>query len=154
MTEVFSSKDGILSKLFFNPQNLVVLGEPLRSAWSTSLDLTSIQSNNQISNESVFCLTASMAHHNTPSILLGKLTSLDRLHDRSDLVHFQQKTVACLFVNSCLDSLRVCDCKIITNNLDVNFRLQFGPGFPIILVEGILNGYNRVFLDKWLINIA
>jgi len=51
---------GILStssKFLFYAQDLVVLGQPLRPARSTSFNLSCRQPNNQVSNEGIFCFS-------------------------------------------------------------------------------------------------
>ena len=47
-------------------------------------------------------------------------------------------------------------CKIqqcSPNKLDVDLSIHVGPGLPVILVKGILNGHNRVILNESLVDI-
>lgn len=44
------------TKLFFNTKKLIILGNPVRTARCTSLDLTRINSHNDISNGCIFSL--------------------------------------------------------------------------------------------------
>ena len=40
----------------------------------------------------------------------------------------------------------------LPNKLDVDSSVHLGPGIPIILIEGVLNGHNRVLLDELLVD--
>ena len=57
----------------------------MESIWWSHLSCA--QTHNQISNKSIFCLSAAMTHHNTPAILLSKLAPGD---DKNNISHFSQ----------------------------------------------------------------
>merc|ERR1711931_246804 len=109
----------IFSKFLFNPEQLVVFCQPLRSTRSTSLDLSSTQSYNKISNKSIFCFSTTMTDHHTPAIGLCKVASFNGLCNGSNLVDLQKKAVASFLLNCRLDPFWVSNCQIISNNLDV-----------------------------------
>ncbi|GMT15290.1 hypothetical protein PFISCL1PPCAC_6587, partial [Pristionchus fissidentatus] len=151
VAELLSGVDGVSSQLLLDTQKLVVLGESLRSAGGASLDLSSRQSNNEISNERVLGLTRSVRHHDSPSILAGQLGGLDRLRHRANLVHLQEEAVARLLVDSHLDTLGVGDRQIVSDLLDRGRAHQLAPVLPVVLVEAVLDGDDRVLLDERLV---
>lgn len=65
---------------------------------------------------------------------------LDGLRDGSNLVDFEQEAVAGLLFNSSLDALGVCHRQVIAHYLNPHIGRELGPGLPVILVKGILNG--------------
>lgn len=65
---------------------------------------------------------------------------LDGLRDRSNLVDFEQEAVAGLLFNSSLNALGVCHRQVVSHYLNPNIGCELGPGLPVILVKGILNG--------------
>lgn len=110
-----------------------------------------------------------MADHHTPAALLSLLTPVgecsftqmtDYSHNRefliadlrsqrlancSNLVDFQQQAVAGFFLHSFANAARVGHREVVSNHLDVCAFSEAGPGRPVILVEGILNGNHCVF---------
>jgi hypothetical protein len=58
------------TKLLLNAQQLVVLGQSLRPAWCSSLDLTCSESDHQVSNEVILCLSTAVAHHHLHVVLI------------------------------------------------------------------------------------
>ena len=60
----------------------------------------------------------------------------------------QKETIASLLVDSSANSLGVGHQQIISNNLDLGAGSQLGIAFPVILVKGILDGYDRIVTDK------
>ena len=69
---------------------------------------------------------------------------LDGLRDGSNLVDLKQEAVACLFLDGGLDTEGVGDSEVVTDNLDPTVGVEVTPSFPIILVEGILDGDDGV----------
>lgn len=82
--------------------------------------LASAESDDQVGDECVLSLAGAVTHHGTPAVLLGQQMSLDTLRHGADLVHFQQKTVARLFLDSSVDTLGVGDGQVISHNLDTS----------------------------------
>jgi hypothetical protein len=67
--ELGTSIDSSSTKLFLDPKKLIVLGKTLRSAGSSSLDLTRGQTNRQISNKCILSLTANKRNKLTSHII-------------------------------------------------------------------------------------
>ena len=116
---VGTSKDGVGAEIFFDSENLVVLGESLGSARSASLDLASLETDDQIGDEGVFSFARSVGDHDAPAGIHRHLSGLDGLGEGTNLVHLQQESVAGLLVQSGLDSSGVGDQEIVSNNLGV-----------------------------------
>ncbi len=98
------------------PKDLVVLGQTLRAAGSTGLDLAGGETDDKIGDEGVLSLAAAVAHlhkaqtqmsavqkighyesfsyHDTPAVLLRDLRGLDCLGHSADLIDFEKQTVA------------------------------------------------------------
>ena len=139
---------GLVSELLLNLEQSVVLGNSLRSAGSTSLDLTGPQSNGQVGNVLRGGLTRSVGGHDTPVVGLGELNSLDRLGDGSDLVDLQQETVTGLLLNGSLDPLGVGHSQVITDDLNLVGLGEVGPSIPVVLVKGVFDRDDGVLLGE------
>uniref|UniRef100_A0A915AYI0 Uncharacterized protein n=1 Tax=Parascaris univalens TaxID=6257 RepID=A0A915AYI0_PARUN len=59
--------------------------------------------------------------------------------------HLKQQAVARLLFDGHLNTLRVGDSKVISNQLDVRIIHQFLPIAPIILIECVLDRHHRIF---------
>lgn len=100
LTEAGAGKNGVLrAQLFFNAQQLIVLGQAFGTAGGTGFDLSRAQAYRQVSNIGILCLTRTMRGHDTPTSFLGLDHGSDRFGNRANLVDFQQQTSAGLFLN-------------------------------------------------------
>mmetsp|Transcript_6219 Transcript_6219/g.11427 ORF Transcript_6219/g.11427 Transcript_6219/m.11427 type:complete len:125 (+) Transcript_6219:144-518(+) len=66
VTVVLSGIDRVL-KLLFNAQELIILGETLRTARGSTLDLARGESHGNISDEIIFRFSTTVGGHNAPS---------------------------------------------------------------------------------------
>ena len=141
------------TELGLNAEELVVLGRSLTTAGSSGLDLASAKTDGEVGDVVVLGLSRSVAGHDAPSVLLGKLDGIDRLRDGTNLVDLQQQAVGRSLLNSLLDLNGVGNGKIVANNLDLLSDLvaDLGPVVPIVLVKGILNSDNGVLVAKLLV---
>lgn len=146
--ELVARVDGKLTKLLFNAENLVELGQALRTGRGTSLDLTGTDTDGNVSNGDIFGLARSVRDHDTPAIGVGVLGSLDRLGQCADLVDLEEEGIAGLELNGLLDADGVGDGQVITDNLDVLGLVKVAPGLPVILSKGVLNADNGVLLAE------
>lgn len=71
-----------------------------------------------------------------------------RLSDSANLIDFKQQTVAGLLLHGLGDAFGVGHGQIIPNNLDVCAACEVGPGRPVILVKGILDGQHCERKDR------
>jgi hypothetical protein len=136
--------DGVVAQLFLNAQDLVELGETLRSARGTSLDLASSDTHHYVGNRDILGLSRSVGNHDTPAVGVRVLGSLDRLGQSSDLVNLEQQGVGSLELNGLLDTQRVGYGQVVSNDLEVRGLVEVAPGLPVILGEGVLNGDDGV----------
>ena len=71
-SEAFPGVDSVAgAKFLFDAKELIVLGQTLRSARSTGLDLAGAETNGKVSNVCVFGFSRSVRSHDTPSSFLG-----------------------------------------------------------------------------------
>ena len=131
----------------------VVLAHTLRTSRGTRLDDTRVEGDGKVSNRRVLRLTGAVRHHDSPVVGLSELSSLDRLGDRADLVDLEQKTVACLLLDGRLDTEGVRDRQVITDDRNAGLT-QYRPGFPVVLVEWVLNRRDRVLLEVALVDVG
>ena len=66
--------------------------------------------------------------------------------------YFQQQRVAGFGFDGGLNSLGVGNGEIITDELNLRGAHEVAPRRPIILIEGVFDGNDRVFRDKVLRN--
>ena len=71
--------DGVFAKLLFDAEELVVLGNTLGAVWSTGLDLTSVESNDKVSDGDVFGLAGTVGDDGGPTSVLRHLNGVDGL---------------------------------------------------------------------------
>ena len=131
-----ASKLGFAAQLFLDSKDLTVLGQALRSARNTSLDLPSAEPHHQVCDESVLSFPRSVGHHDAPAIGLGQLTRLQGLGHGADLVHFVQEAVAELLALGLGNPLRVGHCEVITHHLDARTSRELLPGAPVVWSKG------------------
>src|SRR5690242_15417079 len=152
--ELGASVDGVVTELLLDTEDLVELGETLRTGSSTSLDLTSAKTDDDVSNGNILSLTGAVGNHDTPVGTEGVLGSLNSLSDGTDLVDLQEESVAGLLLDGLLNELRVGDCQVITNDLEVRGLEEVRPGLPVVLSEGVLDGDNGVLLGERLVELS
>lgn len=115
MTEFLASIHGVGTKLFLDTEDLVQLGQTLRTGRSTSLDLSRTETDGNIGDGDILGFTRAVRDHDSPAASIGVLGGLDRFGKATDLVDLEQKSVARLQLNGLLDAQRVSHGKIITN---------------------------------------
>jgi hypothetical protein len=77
-------------QVFFNAQELVVLGNPISSRKRAGLDLTRVCSDRQVSYKGIFRLTRTMRDNGGPPVCLRKLNAIQSFGERSNLIYFDQ----------------------------------------------------------------
>ena len=107
-------------------------------------NLPSLETDGEVGNVHRLSLSGSVRGHNTPTVGLRELDSLDGLGDGTDLVDLQEQGVARLLLDGSLDSLRVGDGQVITNDLDLGRLVEVGPSLPVVLGEWVLDGADVV----------
>jgi len=152
--ELGAGVDSVVTELLLDTEDLVELGETLRSGGSTSLDLAGTETDNDVSNGDILSLTRAVRNHDTPVGTEGVLGSLDGLGDGTDLVDLEEKGVASLGLNGLLDESGVGDGQVVTNNLVVVDLGEVGPGLPVILSEGVLDGDDGVLGGEVLVLVG
>ena len=70
------------------------------------------------------------------------------------LDYLEQETVAGLLLDSGLDTERVGNSQVITDDLNAALAGEVGPSFPVILIEGILDGDDGVLGDVAQVEIS
>lgn len=135
---------------------MVVFGQSLGSAWGACLDLACGEADNQISDEVVFSLAGTMRNHDSPPVVSALLVGSNGLSERSDLVDFQKQSIARLLLDSSGNPLLVSDQQIISNYLDIDTQVgsHILIASPVILVEGVFNRDDGVFLGIALVDLV
>lgn len=113
LAEAGTSIDGVGSQFLLDTQDLVELGQTLRSCWSTRLDLTSSNTNHDVGNRDILSLTRAVRDHDSPSSSVRVFGGLNGFRQGADLVDFQEQSIAGLRLNSSLDALGVGHSQVI-----------------------------------------
>lgn len=111
-----------------------------------------------------------MRYHGAPTVLFGQLVGPNRFGYCTDLIHFQQQTVASFLFNGSLNTFGVGYGQIISYDLQKNLMKSLkhyhfvvliyldicggsnrSPRTPVILVERILNRNNWKVFNEFLI---
>src|SRR5690554_4495583 len=135
---------------FFNAQQLVVLGNPVRTAQRTSLYLARAGSHRQVSNSGIFSFTGTVGNHRRVAGVLSHFDGIQSFRQATDLVELDQDGVTNALLDALLQDLGVGYEQIITNQLYLAAQLvsQDLPAIPIALVHAILDGHNRITLTQ------
>jgi hypothetical protein len=83
--------------------------------------------------------------------VLSTLFTTKFVYDASG-TDFEQERIAGRLLNGSLDSQRVCDRQVITDDLDLGVLVERRPSLPVILVKGVLNRADVVLLDVSVVN--
>ena len=111
----FAGVYSAVSKNLFDSEKLVVLGDPLGSVGSASLDLTTVRGNGQVGNGCIFRFTRSVAHDRRVSGALGHIHRSKCLREGTDLVNLHKDGVGGTGFNSPSKSLDVGDKQVVSD---------------------------------------
>src|SRR5208337_4722347 len=76
------------AQLFFDPQQLVVLGNSVRPRSRAGLDLSHTSRYRKVRNKRVFGFARTMRDHRRVSIAAREVNGVERLADRANLIEF------------------------------------------------------------------
>lgn len=110
------------------------------------VNVPSLETDGEVGNVDRLGLSGSVGGHDTPTVGLRELNSLDRFGDGTDLVDLEEQSIARLLLNGSLDSLGVGDGQVISDNLDLGRLVEVGPSLPVVLCEWVLDGADVVLL--------
>jgi hypothetical protein len=116
LAEAAPSIDSAASQLLLDTKDLIQLGQTLRSGWSTTLDLASSDTNDNVGDGNIFGLAGTMGHHDTPASSVGVLGGLNRFSQSADLVDFEEQSVAGFGVDGTLDAFGVGHGQVVTTS--------------------------------------
>lgn len=91
-----------------------------------------------------------MGYHRAEASSSDDIKGVDGLSDRTYLVDFQEEIVACFIFDCFSCSPWVCHEEIVSDYLHfmTDLRGERSVCFPIILVEGVFDGEDGVFIDE------
>merc|ERR1719375_1179895 len=149
-------EDGRIPELLLDAHELVVLAVALRAAGRPRLDLARAEADGQVGDSAVLGLPRAVGGHHAPAVLLAQLHRVDGLGDGADLVDLEEERVAGLVVNRAPHARDVGHGEVIAHHLrrPPDPLREEGPGGPVVLVEGVLDGdegevlagsYSRLF---------
>src|ERR1700733_10813411 len=87
------------AELFLDAQQLIVFSDAIGAGSGAGLDLSCPHSNDEIGDEGVFGLAATMRNDGRVSGAAGHLDSFDGLGNRSDLIELNKDGIADVFGN-------------------------------------------------------
>src|SRR5919109_2523244 len=142
-----------VTKLFGNPQQLVVLGDALAPGGAASLDLSHARRHGEIRDERILRLTGAMRDHRAVAVGARQLDALKRLRERADLVHLDQDRVRDSLLNPARQPLGVRAEEVIADELYALLQRlgQLRPPRPIILRKAVFDRDDRVAIDPALV---
>ena len=127
-----------------DPQKLIILGIPVRTAGRTCFDLSGSASYRQICDKGILGLAGSVGDHRAISRMLGHLHCIQGFREGSDLIYLDEDGIGNFKLNTAAQTFDIGDKQIISHKLDLFSQMfrQVFPAFPVILPEPILNGNN------------
>ena len=93
---------GSVAQVFFNAQQLVVLGDAIRARQGSGFDLSGVGGDCEIGDKRIFCLSGSMRDDRGAPVRLRERDTVESFSQRSDLVDFDQYRVGDSEVDSFL----------------------------------------------------
>src|SRR5450631_1191578 len=105
--------DSTCAELFFNAEQLVVLGDAVSAADGAGFDLTYACGHRKISDESVFRFAGAVRHDGGIAVAAAEIDGFEGLGERADLVDLDENGIGCTLFNAALQALDVGDEKII-----------------------------------------
>ena len=97
----------ILAQHFFDPYQLVVFCDAIRTTCRTGFYLSAVQRYGKIRDGCIFCFPAAVTHNRIVTIMLGKRYSIDGFREGSDLIHFHEQRVCRMGINPFLQPLHI-----------------------------------------------
>src|SRR5581483_6210774 len=136
------------SELLFDTQQLVVLGNAIRTRRRPGLDLARGGGHGQIGDRGVFRLARAMRDDRCPAGALGHLDGIECLSERTDLVELDQDDVGGPLANGTLQAPGIGHQQVIAHELHTVAQpgAQLRPPLPIILGQAILERDDRILV--------
>ena len=96
-----------------------------------------------------------MGHHAAVVVVLSQLHSVGSLREGTDLVNLNQQGVRSLLFDAFLQASRVGDEEVVADDLDLVADLsgELGVALPVVFLQRILDGHDRVVLDELLVDL-
>ena len=144
--------DGGGTEIFFDAEELVVLGDAFGAAGGTGLDLTGIESHGQVGDGGIFGFAGTVGGHGGVAGLVGHLDGFEGFGDGTDLVELDEDGVAALLGDTLGESLGIGYEQVVTDELDAvaEFAVEDLPAFPVFFVEAVFDGVDRILVDELL----
>src|SRR5690606_1880077 len=141
---------GAVAEQLLDPQQLVVLRDPVAAGGGPGLDLPGVGGHGQVGDGGVLGLAGAVADHAGPAGAVRALHRVEGLGERADLVDLDQHAVGGAAGDAAADALDVGDEEVVADQLDaiaeaLGERL---PAVPVLLVEAVLDRHDRVAVDE------
>src|SRR5690606_4138343 len=128
-------------QLLLDPQQLIVLGNPIRTAQGACLDLSSGSTHCQIGNCRIFGFAGTVRNHRRVSRVFSHFNGVQSLGQAANLVKLDQNRVASLLLDTFFQNLGVGDKQVITDQLHTITQLasKCSPSCPVVLRHAIFD---------------
>ena len=133
-----------------DPQKLIILGVPVRTAGCACFDLSRPTGNCQICDKGILCFPGPVRDHCTIPGMLSHLHRIQSFRESSDLVYLDKDSIGNIKFDASVQPFDMGDKQIVTYQLDLFpqvFR-QIFPDFPVILPQNVFNGNNGKFFNQ------
>ena len=138
-----------VAQLALDPEEPVVLGDPLAARRRAGLDLAGAHRDDEVGDGRIFSLTRAMRHDRRPAGPAGQLDRIDRLAQRPNLVELDEHGVRRVGIDRSLDPLGVRDEQVVADELDAIAEPSghLLPAGPVILGQAVLERNDRKPID-------
>ena len=141
---------GVFTKLFFDAEELVVLGHTVGTGSGTGLDLSSVDGNGEVSDGRIFGFTGTVGDHAGIAVCLGKADRVKGFGEGTDLVDLDEDGVRDAFDDAFAENRWVGDEEVVADELDLVAKAfgEFLPAFPIGFGKAVFDcDDSRIFFD-------
>src|SRR5580700_8468569 len=139
-----------LAELFFDRHKTIVFCGAIAAGERARLDLARAGRDGEIGDGRVFGLSRTMGDNRAETGLLRHRYAIERLGERSDLVHLDEDCVRGGFFDAAFEEAHVGDEEIVADELDaLPERLrQRHPAGPIALREAVFDRDDRIVVTE------
>ena len=133
--------DGLGAQLLLDPQELVVLGDPVGPAGRPGLDLAGVGGHGDVGDGGVLGLARAVADDRAVLVALGHLDRVEGLGQGADLVDLHQDAVGDRLVDPLLEPPGVGDEEVVADELAgvADGLGQQLPALPVVLRAAVLD---------------
>src|SRR3990170_5730028 len=133
---------GLGAQFLLDADQLIIFRHAVGASERARLDLPAIGGDGEIGDGRVLGLAGAVRHHRGIARVLGHAHGVERLRQRSDLVHLDENGVGDALLDASLQPHHISDEKIVADELAASAQglRERPPSLPVVLGHAVLDG--------------